>query len=893
LVAGSVIAVATVPGAQSAGSKEADQATADVLRGLAEAVEKDWQDERVPLGPDYPYLLPVRWERADKKLVDSWSLILNKVTSQVGWPQPPSAGWLPGPEQLAGQGGELASVLLRVPTGRLLILGEPGSGKTVLMMRVVLDLLERRKAGEPLPVPVLLPAASWNPSAQQGLFDWVADQLAITYPAVTASADRAGAARIFRALLDERLIMPFLDGLDEVQAPARKGDRTASKPAGRTAAERNATERMIAGINKALRPGHRIVVACRTADFRHTVTRPQPPSVTLGGAAGIELCPLDLATAVEYLDADGAGRWLAALADLPDDAPLRAALSSPLLVSLARTVCSPPAAEFTPNALDPRTLGSLASLEDVQEALFGQYVAYAYRDTGTTDYPGQWLGFLADRLNSSADRTNFAWWKLPDMMSRRAASAFTGLVAGAVTALGVIISCAVFVAIGLDVYHLQSTLHYKIQSPAEAWRFTSEAGVPLALAGAGLATAALAFLLTPPSTKLRPDPPFRVRVRLLALGSLAAGGMVTYATWHYIGPYIISPVLLGVGMALIAVVIGGRLVRQGRTDWSRNEDLLRAVGTGLIVGVMAGFLFGIAFTAISPDFGKGLAWARTWGVITGICAFIGGTRKSGRSDQPSLGAQWNGQRVVAGAVLAGVAAVLITVWIPREAFGKPLALAYCILFAFAGGIGFGLERRAPEDEPLVARADVMLARDRRATLLLTPTLGLSAGLSVAGSVAIWVASYKTGAAAPPTGEWVTAGLATGLSLSVLVAVGFAITALGTTWPRWLMARTWLALTGRLPWRLLTSLESARERGILRQAGPYYQFRHLGLQEYLAARYAKTRPDRGKARPLSLRLTGRVATVVRFLRQPARVWPPAPAEPGPPPPTSGPVPPPRT
>ena len=49
-------------------------------------------------------------------------------------------------------------MLARVPTGRLVVLGEPGAGKTILMVRLVLDLLDRRD-GAAL-VPFLAPVAS-------------------------------------------------------------------------------------------------------------------------------------------------------------------------------------------------------------------------------------------------------------------------------------------------------------------------------------------------------------------------------------------------------------------------------------------------------------------------------------------------------------------------------------------------------------------------------------------------------------------------------------------------------------------------------------------------------------------------------------------------------------
>ncbi len=44
------------------------------------------------------------------------------------------------------------------------------------------------------------------------------------------------------------------------------------------------------------------------------------------------------------------------------------------------------------------------------------------------------------------------------------------------------------------------------------------------------------------------------------------------------------------------------------------------------------------------------------------------------------------------------------------------------------------------------------------------------------------------------------------------------------------ARIWLALGGRLPWRTMTFLADASHRGVLRQAGATYQFRHVRLQE---------------------------------------------------------------
>jgi predicted NACHT family NTPase len=67
------------------------------------------------------------------------------------WRPPPPDMWATGLDGVAGSGDQLSDVLERVPTGRLVVLGEPGAGKTVLMMRLVLQLLKRRQVQDGVP----------------------------------------------------------------------------------------------------------------------------------------------------------------------------------------------------------------------------------------------------------------------------------------------------------------------------------------------------------------------------------------------------------------------------------------------------------------------------------------------------------------------------------------------------------------------------------------------------------------------------------------------------------------------------------------------------------------------------------------------------------------------
>lgn len=67
----------------------------------------------------------------------------------------------------------------------------------------------------------------------------------------------------------------------------------------------------------------------------------------------------------------------------------------------------------------------------------------------------------------------------------------------------------------------------------------------------------------------------------------------------------------------------------------------------------------------------------------------------------------------------------------------------------------------------------------------------------------------------------------------MILLGSFPIALGSTaWGRYSLARIWLATTHRLPWKLLYFLDDAHRRGVFRQVGALYQFRHERLQDRL-------------------------------------------------------------
>lgn len=70
--------------------------------------------------------------------------------------------------------------------------------------------------------------------------------------------------------------------------------------------------------------------------------------------------------------------------------------------------------------------------------------------------------------------------------------------------------------------------------------------------------------------------------------------------------------------------------------------------------------------------------------------------------------------------------------------------------------------------------------------------------------------------------------------AVLGSGGLGMMTMATSsWSHYVLARGWLALTGRTPHRLLRFLEDCCELGVLRRVGAGYQFRHVLLQELLA------------------------------------------------------------
>lgn len=291
------------------------------------------------------------WTAADEELVEPWAdLIARSDAHEVS---------VTGPADLSGRDDGIGDLFQhRLPIRRLVVLGEPGSGKSMLLVRLLLDLCARRSSGDP--VPVLFSLSVWDPAADD-LIPWLEQQLCTYYPAL--AAERDGSTRA-RALLEHRLVLPLFDGFDEM-APAVQAVA-------------------LDAINRALPVGHPFVLSSRTTEYRRALTPHSGVPVRLNGAAAIVLEPLGSDTAAAYLARDAGGihsasaaRWSPVLARLGTHSPVGEALDTPLTLFLARTIYNPRPGDGADDLPDPARLCNERDFPDadaVRTHLFEAYV---------------------------------------------------------------------------------------------------------------------------------------------------------------------------------------------------------------------------------------------------------------------------------------------------------------------------------------------------------------------------------------------------------------------------------------------------------------------------------------------------------------------------------------
>ena len=182
--------------------------------------------------------------------------------------------------------------------GQLLILGDPGTGKSTKLIELAKALLKSAAAAPTEPIPVILNLSSWTRN-QTGLGEWIQSELVRLYG---VSRPRA------KQWVESEEIVPLLDGLDEVGAEQQAACVEAINTCRR---------------QRGLQP---MAVCCRREEYAKL-------PVPLDLAGGIEVEPLGRVEVETYLDKHGSKLQRVRQA-LRDDPQLWDLMSTPLMLTV-------------------------------------------------------------------------------------------------------------------------------------------------------------------------------------------------------------------------------------------------------------------------------------------------------------------------------------------------------------------------------------------------------------------------------------------------------------------------------------------------------------------------------------------------------------------------------
>jgi hypothetical protein len=364
-----------------------------LVDSLALVVRAQWRKEATKRKLSPPEPIPIGWSLTDLA-------VAGPVEAAVGDPDvAPAFRPLPGQtriteERLRAGGGrsELLAVYAGIASGRVVTVGAPGAGKTGSAILLVLDALDYRdhvdaedRAKVPVPVPVLFTVHGWDPTTCS-VRDWLASQLAATYPLLQHRGGQTEAAE----LIDAGAVALILDGLDQMDVAQRRDALRALADA-----------------------SFRVVVFARSEEIAQAAT-------WLAGAVGLHLHDVSNPEAADYLQRArtepppvGWTQLLTHLRENPDSAPT-SAMSTPLALTLIRDTYQ--AGDDVSELLN---ITEQDTGVDLEQRLVGRVLVDAY-----TSRPGRpkprysltqaerALAFLARQMNQDHSR-DLGWWHIP------------------------------------------------------------------------------------------------------------------------------------------------------------------------------------------------------------------------------------------------------------------------------------------------------------------------------------------------------------------------------------------------------------------------------------------------------------------------------------------------
>ncbi|MET7695387.1 hypothetical protein ABZT06_47230 [Streptomyces sp. NPDC005483] len=674
-----------------------------------------------------------------------------------------------------------------VPSRRLIVVGEPGSGKTVHLLLLAWGLLDRyvhpeRAAGassgqqvtvtDPEPVPILLPADRWNPLIDD--FDkWAAERLRHSYEFLDGA--EFGNTAVADLLKDGR-VMVILDGLDEMEESLRG-----------------------LALSKLTSPeveSWPVVISCSAAGF--TSLPPDDARAFLYRARVTTLQSLSTTAAVKYLRGDqtqhSAQWWRPVRQALQLGAPagLVAALRLPLYAALTRSA-------YGPGRRDPAALVHVAATADVQDHLLKSFLHDAFSTDGHSghswarDSALRWLNWFARQPDQ-----RLSWWRWHNMIGLQAGAIFSGISAATIYALtsGFPNGLARGVPVGMTLGLIVGVLR---RQPHQAKRGLAAGGA--AALGIGLA-------------------------RICLDGDVVKG--------LHDGVEMGLP--LGVGFALMPwmrgsatrIAAGSALAGVAAGCWAGTWDgiaLGLADGLHRLLSTSLGEAFAVAFTSVLVRITGSLDEA---GQPTGLNAAL-------RRRWPDLAAHLaiGTAAGIAIGVCGGIVIVLRASLAHHGGQGLHRAVAVALTYGVTAALAIGVTGA------FLRWISQPSARIRVATPATTLASARAISLTYIG------VATALGALVMQTIHWVSAGLGPGYGSDVAnlahieqgaalgLTIGLVLAASFTPWPTFVVVRVTLWLSRRAPLRLMTFLEDAHDAEVLRCEGAHYAFRHAKIRACLA------------------------------------------------------------
>jgi hypothetical protein len=266
-------------------------------------------------------------------------------------------------------------------TGLLLLLGEPGSGKTTTLLDLARILLERAGKDIRERLPIVLNLSSWK--KKQPLVEWVSSELSEKYRVPR---------KIARSWLQNHYLLLLLDGLDEVQTTLQPD--------------------CVAAVNAFIRESYPsgLVVCCRLNEYRWL-----PERLKLNAAICLE--PLIADEIEKYLV--GGGPKLATLREaVHTDSVLQELAQTPLMLSIMSLT-------FQGASTDELAAQKGESTEERRKQIFRLYIEEMFKRKGaSSEFPKEktigWLSWLAEKMREHSQSVFFVEGLQPSWLGTRA-----------------------------------------------------------------------------------------------------------------------------------------------------------------------------------------------------------------------------------------------------------------------------------------------------------------------------------------------------------------------------------------------------------------------------------------------------------------------------------------